>query len=294
MCVLPFVFSNEICLCTQGYLLDGNECINILDQLQYLNQSDFELEQHFINNISVIQTQRSIDLKLLDGNLQRNTTNILTSLSQFNAQLRTEISNVNTSLASLANKTQVQFTQLIDELQKVNNSAFTQIQHTGNQLQQALINLNSSTKQQFDIQNQLILSTNSTLFNMNGQLSATVNQVNINLQKQIDGTKNDIKTVQSQIIGINAIINNINSVNTVQSADIQILKNYQSSNLNGGAFWCMMMAQTSNNQYSGYCSTVKLCCTNFYNNQYKQCIVGNNSDNIQWYTNSQCGTFQTV
>ncbi|CAL6074301.1 Hypothetical_protein [Hexamita inflata] len=293
MCVLPFVFNDDSCFCIEGYLLDGNDCINVLDQLKYLKLSDYELEQHLINNVSAIQIQRNVDLQLLDDNLKRNTTNILTLISQFNSQLRTEIYNINTSFASLANLTQVQFTQLKDEIQKVNNSAFTQIQQTSNQLQSALISLNSSTKQQFDVQNQLLLTTNQTLFNMNGQLSATVSQMNTNLQKQIDGTKNDVKIVQSQITGINAIINNINSVNAVQSQDIQALKNQQSSNMNG-AFWCMMNAQTqtSQNQFSGYCSALKLCCASYsYITQYKQCYIGN--DSTYWYTNSKCGTFQT-
>ncbi|CAL6115851.1 Hypothetical_protein [Hexamita inflata] len=292
MCVQPFVFNDDSCFCIEGNLLDGNDCINVLDQLKYLNLSDYELEQHLINNFSAIQIQRNVDLQLLDDNLKRNTTNILTLISQFNSQLRTEIQNINTSFASLANLTQVQFTQLKDEIQKVNNSAFTQIQQTSNQLQSALISLNSSTKQQFDVQNQLFLTTNQTLFNMNGQLSATVSQMNTNLQKQIDGTKNDVKIVQSQITGINAIINNINSVNAVQSQDIQALKNQQSSNMNG-AFWCMMNAQTqtSQNQFSGYCSALKLCCASYsYNTQYKQCYIGN--DSTYWYTNSKCGTFQ--
>ncbi|CAL6069191.1 Hypothetical_protein [Hexamita inflata] len=251
---------------------------------------NLDLEHHLTNNISNIQQQRMIDLQLLDEILQRNTTNILTALSQFNIQLKTEIQNENTSLASSVNKTQEQFNQLKDELQGVNVSVFTLIQKTSNQLQQALISLNSSTKQQFDVQNQLLLTTNLTLFNMNGQLSATVNQMNTNLQKQIDGNKNDVKTVQSSITGINAILNNINSVNAIQSADIQSLKNQQSSNING-VFWCMMMAQYSQvSAYNGYCTSLKLCCTNVHPS-FKQCSL-NNSNQI--YSHSQCGTFLTA
>ncbi|CAL6032590.1 Hypothetical_protein [Hexamita inflata] len=231
MCIFPFVFHRNKCICSQNYLLDDNQCLNILDQLKYLNQSNLDLENKLINNISVIQQQRLKDLYKIDQDLQNNTKYIENIVSQYKNQLIIEIYTVNKSLTSLANSTASKFIELRDDLQRVNNSMLTQIQLTTAQFQQKLISMNQTIQQQFEIQTQTTINVNQTMYNMNGQILAVANQINTNLQKQIDVTKSEVKTVQSSITGINAIINNINNVNAVQSADIQALKNQQNSNM---------------------------------------------------------------
>ncbi|CAL6081964.1 Hypothetical_protein [Hexamita inflata] len=275
MCVLPFVFNDDICVCTEGYLLDGNECINVLGQLQYLNQmnlyldrlnqSDYEQEQHLINNISAILTQRKIDIQMQDVNLLRNTTSILNEVSQWNIQLSSEIYNVNTSLSTLANTQQTQFAKLKNDMYTVNNSVFAYIQLTSNQLSSVLTTLNTSTKQQFD-------ALNLTLQNANSKLAATENQLNVQ---------------QSQI-------NNIINVNSVQSADILTLKSKTSSSSLNGAFWCTMMSVQVQSEFSGYCPGVMLCCSkNYFQNPEQilyKCTTGYKGE-YSWYSENSCGSY---
>ncbi|CAL6061090.1 Hypothetical_protein [Hexamita inflata] len=213
-----------------------------------------------------------------------------------------EIQNVNKSLISLQSQSESQFSNLSNDIQRVNNSANQQLNILNNQLLQTITNLNTTFKQQLDSQKQQIISVNSTMYNMNNQLTTTLNQVNQYLQNQIDGAKNDIRTIQSSITGINGIINNINNVNAVQSADIQTLKNQQAPIMNG-VFWCSMQKNIYT-QITGYCSNSKQCCYvgRVFSNYRKACLTSNiiNTDTpsatayYQYVSDNQCGTFINV
>ncbi|CAL6000385.1 Hypothetical_protein [Hexamita inflata] len=217
-------------------------------------------------------------------------------IAQQAVQLVQQIQEVNQSLQSHVYNTTLSFNIAQINIQKVNNSLNQQLQQYSAQLLQTIIVVNTSLKQQLDVQKQQIISTNQTMYDMKNAQAAYVNSVNYNLQNQIDSTKNDVRNVQSSISGINGLINNIHNINAVQNADIQALKSQSGQNRNG-AFWCKMATRTmvlfqGNYNIQGFCPNLKKCCWN--DNNQILCYTWLGQPTTQTYTNAECGTFVNI
>ncbi|CAL6094286.1 Hypothetical_protein [Hexamita inflata] len=98
MCIEPFNFNGLDCECSFGYLLDGNECVDILFLLKYLNQTDNQLERQLMNNVTQLNQQLMQSWQQAEENLKRNTSNLQNIIMQQNIQIQKQIDSVNQSL----------------------------------------------------------------------------------------------------------------------------------------------------------------------------------------------------
>ncbi|CAL6116372.1 Hypothetical_protein [Hexamita inflata] len=211
-----------------------------------------------------------------------------------------QIQDVNNSLQEQINISTLQIRNMNSDIQRLNNTLGQQMQLYFTQLHQSLTTVNSSLQQQLEIQQQQIIIVNQSQYNINNTLSTTVSQVT-NMQNKQTQTKNDVITVQNQVSGINDQINNINNINSVQNADIAVLKAKTQQGLNG-ALICQIIKKSiifgsSYYEYiNGYCTNLKMCCYNV-NNSIVNCLNLDNTRQgedqfIFQYTSQQCGTLE--
>ncbi|CAL6093368.1 Hypothetical_protein [Hexamita inflata] len=288
MCIFPFIFNGLECECQQGFLIDGENCVDIVNHLKILAASDVSIEQNLVKNISEMNIQMIADIQLADSNLQRNTTNLKNLLDQQKYDLQIEIQSVNTQLIQFQNITLDMYNKAKDQINQVNNSANALIQNTSAQLWQSLISMNTSLRQQLDSQLLLQTNMNQTMYSMHSSLTTTIIQGNNYLQKQINNSKQDISALQNQGVAIATQINNINKINIDQNADIQRLKTQASANWNN-VMWCQMAQRSINLELTGLCSNLNLCC--FASSGKMKCLKSSYQSTYTSYSNGQCGQF---
>ncbi|CAL6010597.1 Hypothetical_protein [Hexamita inflata] len=183
ICVFPFVFEGQVCVCEQDYVLNETICIQIVKQFNIL-------EEYIAINISNINTilmdrinyvQNEIEQKLieLDTRMYSNVSQLLQIIQQQNESTNEQLRLLKISINQVNDSGNVQINQLKSNLQSANATLSVQINLNRNEILQingsfnsfATLALKNNTEQ-----SNAINSLNTTIQNLQAQINAIKNQ----------------------------------------------------------------------------------------------------------------------
>ncbi|CAL6015368.1 Hypothetical_protein [Hexamita inflata] len=238
-CVAPFEFNSLQCVCSDGFLLNGTKCINIIQQLTNLDSYVFnnvsQLNQDLQNNISALNTQLLSKLSQLDGYLAANVTQLNSTVNSVNNSLFTLISSVNSSMLSITYQLNLTAQSLRSDLTTTNSSILQKIQqiNTEQQAMNATINaiLAQLTQQKSDY-TQINNSLNS--FKIQQQtVDQTQNNALNNHQSQITNLNSQLSTNFNTLSGsISQLRTDMNNINNQQNNAMSSSSSYLQNQIN--------------------------------------------------------------
>ncbi|CAL6015403.1 Hypothetical_protein [Hexamita inflata] len=91
-CIYPFEYIYNQCICAYGYLLNESQCVNIIDSITNMQNSDFNDKLQQIE-VSVNNIQQN--LQVLDQNLNKNITDVYNSIYNNYTDLKYFVKSVN-------------------------------------------------------------------------------------------------------------------------------------------------------------------------------------------------------
>ncbi|CAL6091055.1 Hypothetical_protein [Hexamita inflata] len=195
VCESPFIFNGEFCTCKHGYLLNVSRCVDIVNQLSYLelklDSSVNTLYNDMQGNVSALDASIQSNYRILDLSIARNYTNLHNLLTNVNTSLSSQINSVNKSLHNITGQLQVQSDNLRRDLNSTNNTLWfntnslnktiqlIQVQYTDQQIR--IENINKTTQTQLQQQQNNLNILNNTLNNYMIQEQKIENVQNSNI-----------------------------------------------------------------------------------------------------------------
>ncbi|CAL6055440.1 Hypothetical_protein [Hexamita inflata] len=221
MCVDPFEFLNDSCVCKHGYILNQSQCINVINSL-------LNLEQSLGNNISAITKVIDDNRAALERSVNSNVSVILQLLQERQTQIEYNVSETYKHSSQYLKGNISSLEQIImDNYQNIQR----QLEHTNQKLKQYIINNQSTTnlvdqQQYYNItnqitnnmsllqqsiyltQNQLILFINRNI----SQIYLDINSASTSNQEQLHMNTSNIYTRMNT--NITELCNNISTFKT--------------------------------------------------------------------------------
>ncbi|CAL6100021.1 Conserved_hypothetical protein [Hexamita inflata] len=219
-CVFPFEYRDNACICAYGYLINGTKCINIVDAITNMQNSDNSSQLQILEaNIDKIYQA----LNSLDKYIYNNVTDIQINLSSNIDRLEHSIiSNFSKSDYNLQTNTTVldkrifeNITGLKSDIQKQYNLFDINLLQNTTNLDWQIFNNISYIKEQMLSLNQSIVNLNQTIQQQQGIINDLTQQLNCKCQGKFTNGKcvQDQCTIQGQqIINGTCQCTNTNSV----------------------------------------------------------------------------------
>ncbi|CAL5994224.1 Hypothetical_protein [Hexamita inflata] len=268
LCVTPFEFDGEQCVCGDGYMLNESTCVDIVLTLTNIQKS---LEDTQINdkvqaalvqlNISIIDVNNTVNTNLAtfaneiqqqniltDQNIIGNTSQLQNSILAIIQQLDLNIVSNSSALVSALSLTNNNVQSLLDSSKSLN---------------QSIIDQNTSFVNIINSLNTSILNTNAAVSANFSSIDSQFNQTNISISNQnvtILQMQNMIGDLQNQIIASNI---------DQESQDTEI------SNFNIAEFVCQQ--QSFVQQFDIHSVTHNIQLSNFSNSFVFETISVNNA-----------------
>ncbi|CAL6005945.1 Hypothetical_protein [Hexamita inflata] len=208
LCVAPFEFDGEKCVCSDGYLLNGSTCVDVVLTLTNIQKSlgdtqiNDKVQAAFVKlNLSIIDVNNSMNtnLAVLTNEIQQmnilTDQNIIGNTSQLQNSILSIIQQLDQNIASNSSV-------LISALQVTNNNVQSLV-NTSKSLNQSIIDQNTSFTNIINSLNSSILNTNVAISANFSSVNTQFNQTNISLSNQnatILQMQNTINDLQNQII----------------------------------------------------------------------------------------------
>ncbi|CAL5984211.1 Hypothetical_protein [Hexamita inflata] len=261
-CQFPFEYQQEVCVCSEGYVINQSGCVNVIKGLQKLEaktvdmsalngiQFDFaefkvliqqitkDLEYAIAQNTSEVlnilqQLQNVVNSKISTHLLIRETVvqNVNDMLNNFvdifNNNLDLNYENISKQLNNLINNLQTQININVTNLQKLvqnnQNELNTQI---ANNYSNVNLNLNNTQNQVQSILNEIILNTSNTNIQLQNiikyNVSSTMLTINANANIVLNNISNLSKTSNQTV---NNILLHITTANKQFTEQTQLMNN---------------------------------------------------------------------
>ncbi|CAL6070116.1 Conserved_hypothetical protein [Hexamita inflata] len=301
-CVHPFEYNENQCICVYGYLLNGSKCVNIIDSITNMQNSDFNDK---LQQIEVSVNNMKHNLQVLEQNLNNNITDVYniidnnyTELKYFvNQVYQNSDNNLLTNTTILDNRiynnisaVNLSFTALKNQLQQLNVTTQTQNDQTKVDIASLDSNLKSNfsylvnglqelDQRIFKNSSQLYIELQTTQSALQNYIVSNFSQSQINL---LDNTTVLDWRIFNNISALNILYQTMNATIQLQQTEISSLikqinctNNYGYSMINGSCIQvvCEIKGQVNIN---GICQ-----CTNIYSIVVDgQCVCPNNSSVI--------------
>ncbi|CAL6082609.1 Hypothetical_protein [Hexamita inflata] len=287
VCESPFIYNGEFCICKHGYLLNVSRCVDIVNQLSYLelklDSSVNTLYNDMQGNVSALDTSIQLNYRILDLSIARNYTNLHNLLTNVNTSLSSQINSVNKSLHNITGQLQVQSDSLRRDLNSTNNTLW--------------FNTNSLNKTVQQVYN-ICISSNDKINSLNNsfnfKLSNQIQNYKQTNQQMSSYMQNSDQINQQQNILIQNTISQLNQANStldysiqqIQSIDLQSVQYYTNSKqtIINQQNTLNMFNQQFNNIFSNY-QQIKSYSSSDDNKQNQQLSSIKNS--VGSYLNSQ-------
>ncbi|CAL6090228.1 Hypothetical_protein [Hexamita inflata] len=253
MCVTPFEFNGERCVCSDGYMLNGSTCVDVMltltniqkslgdtqinDKVQAalvkLNLSIIDINNTANANIASLANEIQQHNILADQNIIGNTSQLQNSILTIIQQLDQKIAFNNSVLISALSVTNNNVQNLVNTSKSLNqsiinqNTSFTNII---NSLNSSILNTNAAVSANFSSIDSQFNQTNTSLSNYNTTILQMQNKIN-DLQSQIIASSIDQESQDIEISNFNIVEFVCQQKSFVQQFDIQsVTHNIQLSN----------------------------------------------------------------
>ncbi|CAL6055434.1 Hypothetical_protein [Hexamita inflata] len=237
MCVDPFEFLNDSCVCKHGYILNQSQCINVINSL-------LNLEQSLGNNISAITKVIDDNRAALERSVNSNVSVILQLLQERQTQIEYNVSETYKHSSQYLKGN-------ISSLEQIIMDNYTQLNIIQNQFANQL---DLQIQQQYEVTNNKISNFNisafnklySTVFMLGGKIEVNNSQIEAkildysqnqsqylyNKQKQTDSARYiQIAQLDQYIYGnITNFINLKNQLHQSLTNRLQLSQNYIKNN----------------------------------------------------------------
>ncbi|CAL6082627.1 Hypothetical_protein [Hexamita inflata] len=245
VCESPFIYNGEFCICKHGYLLNVSRCVDIVNQLSYLelklDSSVNTLYNDMQGNVSALDTQIQLNYRILDLSIARNYTNLHNLLTNVNTSLSSQINSVNKSLHNITGQLQVQSDSLRRDLNSTNNTLWfntnslnktvnqIQVQYTDQQIRIENINKTTQTQLQQQYNNLNILNNTLNNYMIQEQKIENVQNSNINnlgaqqqqLQQKINVASGSIVQLKNEVAANHSLQSKLISDTSAQISTLQ-------------------------------------------------------------------------
>ncbi|CAL6073678.1 Hypothetical_protein [Hexamita inflata] len=211
LCVTPFEFDGEQCVCGNGHMLNGSTCVNIILTLTNIQKSLGDTQINNIVQAALVKLNQSIinvnntanaNIATLTNEIQQNNIlidqNIIGNTSQLQNFILTIIQQQDQHIASNSST-------FISALSVTNNNVQSLI-NVSKYLNQSIIDQNTSFMNILNSLNASIQNTNTAISANFSSIDSQFNSTNISLSNQnqtIMQLQNTINNLQNQIIASN-------------------------------------------------------------------------------------------
>ncbi|CAL6016399.1 Hypothetical_protein [Hexamita inflata] len=235
LCVTPFAFDGEQCVCIEGYMLNGSACVDIILTLTNIQKSlgdtqiNDKVQAELLKlNLSIIDINNTVNTNLatIANEIQQQNIltdqNIIGNTSQLQNSILTIIQQLDQNIASNSSV-------LVSALSVTKNNVQSLV-NTSNSLNQSIIDQNTSFMNIINSLNTSIQNTNTAIVANFSSIDSQFNQTNLSISNQnatILQMQNTINDLQNQIIA--------SSIDQ-ESQDTEI------SNFNIAEFVCMQQS----------------------------------------------------
>ncbi|CAL6074868.1 Hypothetical_protein [Hexamita inflata] len=248
LCVTPFEFDGEQCVCSDGYMLNGSICVDVVLTLTNIQKSigNAQIYDKVQLNVSIIDVNNTVNTNLVslaneiqqqtiltDHNIIGNTSQLQNSILTIIQQLDQNIESNSSVLVSALTVTNNNVQSLVNTSKSLNqsiidqNTSFTNII---NSLNTSILNTNAAVSANFSSIDTQFNSTNISLSNQNATILQMQNTIN-DLQNQIIASRIDQESQETDISNFNIVEFVCLQQSFVQQFDIQsVTHNIQLSN----------------------------------------------------------------
>ncbi|CAL6056837.1 Hypothetical_protein [Hexamita inflata] len=216
ICIFPFNFEGNSCVCERDYVQNGTVCVQIIKQLDILE----EYIEKNISNIKTILTKRIVNVQNeveqkiieLDTRMYSNVSQLLQIIQQQNETTNEQLKLLKISISQVNDSGNTLFNQLQSDFQSVNATLSAQMNSNRNEIIQ--INSSFNTFAALAIknnteQNNAINSFSITLQNLQAQVNALKGQ-NVYLSSQYDDCGQIVSVCANGICGSFRSVSNCN------------------------------------------------------------------------------------
>ncbi|CAL5971421.1 Hypothetical_protein [Hexamita inflata] len=240
MCVHPFVYESDACVCKNGFVLVGLNCFDVVGELQNVIGGFQNMEnqvQNVKNNLSAfvdLQTQINQQIKQnivlnvseLNNSLQWRINNTQDQLNAYIGSndvkvfmMQNNISNTNVVLTAVGQQLNKSIADQNTINQKFEISLADNITQVNNSLRAGMLNINNSLQNYIISNNQrsvYIESNISNIYTMLNNANNTVQQVNQSLSSQLYNTNNSLNNYMNNTNQtLEQVLQNISTMNTM-------------------------------------------------------------------------------
>ncbi|CAL5990990.1 Hypothetical_protein [Hexamita inflata] len=244
MCVHPFVYESDACVCKNGFVLVGLNCFDVVGELQNVIGGFKNMENDVLNvknNLSAfvdLQTQINqqieqnmiLNVSELNNSLQGRISNTRDQLSAYIVSndakvsiLQNNISNTNAVLTAVGQQLNKSIADQNTINQKFEISLADNVTQVNNSLRAGMLNINNSLQNYIISNNQrsvYIESNISNIYTLLSGMNTSMYQVNQNLTTQLINVNNSLNDYVSSN---NALSNHIqNNISFLQQLIISL------------------------------------------------------------------------
>ncbi|CAL6090292.1 Hypothetical_protein [Hexamita inflata] len=254
LCVTPFEFDGEQCVCGDGYMLNGSTCVDIVLTLTNIQKSlgdtqiNDKVQAALVQlNLSIIDVNNTANTNvvslaneiqqhniLTDQNIIGNTSQLQNSILSIIQQLDQNIASNRSVLVSALSITNSNVQSLVNTSKSLNQSIIdysTSFMNIINLLNTSILNTNAAVSANFSSIDSQFNSTNILLSKQNATILQMHNTIN-DLQNQIIASSIDQENQDTEIPNFNIIELVCLQQSFVQQFDIQsVTHNIQLSNI---------------------------------------------------------------
>ncbi|CAL6015357.1 Hypothetical_protein [Hexamita inflata] len=210
LCMTPFNFNGKQCVCSEGFMLNGSTCVDVVLTLTNIQKSlgDTQINEKVQAalvklNLSIIEVNNTVNANLVSLTNEIQLHNILTdqniigNTSQLQNSILTIIQLLDQNIASNSSI-------LVSALAITNNNVQSLV-NTLKSLNQSIIDQNTSFMNIINSLNTSILNTNAAVSSNFSSIDSQFNSTHISLSKQnatilqMQNTINDLQIIASSI-----------------------------------------------------------------------------------------------
>ncbi|CAL6047870.1 Hypothetical_protein [Hexamita inflata] len=253
LCVTPFEFDGEQCICGYGYMLNGSTCVDIVLTLTNIQKSlgdtqiNDKVQAAMVKlNLSIIDVNNTANANIAslaneiqqyniitDQNIIGNTSQLQNSILAIIQQLDQNIASNSSVLVSALLVTNSNVQSLVNTSKSLNQSIIDQnasFMNIINSLNTSILNTNAAVSANFSSVDSQFNQTNISLSNQNATILQMQNTIN-DIQNQIIASSIDQETQDTEIFNFNIAEFVCQQQSFVQQFDIQsVSHNIQLSN----------------------------------------------------------------
>ncbi|CAL5992734.1 Hypothetical_protein [Hexamita inflata] len=179
LCIFPFIFQGECCVCEKDYILNGIICVQIINQFnileEYIKRNVSNIYSQLTDRINNAQNEVEQKISELDIRMYSNISQLLQIIQQYNESATEQLKLLQITINQVNDSGNAQINQLRSDLQSSSVTLSSQMNANRNEILQINSTFNNfaalALKNNTD-QNNAINSLQTTVQNLQAQINA--------------------------------------------------------------------------------------------------------------------------